>query len=290
MCSSDLGAVAAGAVLRQALWGLGAALAQGLVLAGALPVLEAAFGTTTSVSLRVLCDANQSPVLRTLFLNAPNSYHHCAVVGMLSESAAAAVGASPLLARAGGYYHDIGKIARPEYFVENAPPGENRHDRLTPAMSATVVISHVRDGVELARSFRLPRALVDIVEQHHGTTLAEFFYRRALDRGEQAAESIYRYPGPRPQSKEAAVVMLADAVEAASRTLDNPSVARIEAMVREISRRRLLEGQFDECGLTLRELGSIEAAFTRILASMFHARIAYPAARPAEGRNGRKHS
>ncbi|HOX06564.1 MAG TPA: HDIG domain-containing protein [Planctomycetota bacterium] len=277
------GAPETGIVLREALWGLLAALGQGLVLAGALPVLEAAFGVSTSVSLRVLCDPNQSPVLRTLFLNAPNSFHHCSVVGMLAENAAAAVGASPLLARAGGYYHDIGKLARPEYFVENAPPGENRHDRMAPAMSATVVIAHVRDGVELARSFRLPRVLVDIIEQHHGTTRAEYFYRRALDRGEEPAESIFRYPGPRPQSKEAAVILLADAVEAASRTLEDPSAARIEAMVRDISRRRLLEGQFDECGLTLRELGAIEATLTRILLSMFHARIAYPADRPAAG-------
>jgi putative nucleotidyltransferase with HDIG domain len=270
------GATDAGAILREALWGLGAALVQGLVLAGALPVLEAAFGTSTSVSLRVLCDPNQSPVLRALFLNAPNSYHHCSVVGMLSESAAAAVGANPLLARAGGYYHDIGKLSRPEYFVENAPPGENRHDRMAPAMSATVVIAHVRDGVELARAFRLPRSLIEIIEQHHGTTRAEFFYRRALDLGEQPAESIFSYPGPRPQSREAAIVLLADAVEAASRTLESPSVARIESVVREISRRRLLEGQFDEAGLTLRELSVIEATFTRILVSMFHARIAYP--------------
>jgi hypothetical protein len=158
---------------------------------------------------------------------------------------------------------------------------------MTPAMSATVVIAHVRDGVELARAFRLPRALIEIIEQHHGTTRAEFFYRRALDLGEQPAESIFTYPGPRPQSKEAAIVLLADAVEAASRTLESPSVARIEAVVREISRRRLLEGQFDECGLTLRELAVMEATFTRILVSMFHARIAYPNGKPgANGGNG----
>lgn len=283
------GLAEAGQILRQAGWGLGAALAQGLVLAGALPLLEAAFGATTSVSLRVLCDPNQSPVLRTLFLNAPGSYQHSAVVGMLSESAAAAVGANPLLARAGGYYHDVGKIARPEYFVENAPPGENRHDRLNPTMSAMVVIAHVRDGAELARAFRLPRSLLEIIEQHHGTTLAEFFYRRALDRGEQAAESVYRYAGPCPQSKEAAIVLLADAVEAASRTLEDPSVARLESMVREIARHRLLEGQFDQCGLTLQELAVIEGTFIRILISMFHARVAYPDGQPVkpdEGKNG----
>ena len=269
------GSAEAWTVVHQAGWGLGAALVQGLVLAGALPLLEAAFGTTTSIRLREICDPNQSAVLKALFLNAPGSYQHSMVVGMLSENAAAAIGVDPLLARAGGYYHDIGKMARPEYFVENAPPGENRHDRLRPAMSAMVVIAHVRDGTELAREYRLPREVVQIIEQHHGTTLAEFFYRRAVERGEEPAESVYRYGGPRPQSPEAAIVLLADAVEAASRTLQEPSVARIEAMVRELARRRLLEGQFDECGLNLRELAVVETTFARILISMFHARVAY---------------
>lgn len=263
--------------LAPAGWALLAALAQGLVVAGALPVLEWAFGATTNISLRELCDQNH-PLLQSLFLSAPGSYQHSMVVGMLSETAAEAVGARALLARAGSYFHDIGKVARPEYFVENAPPGEDRHDRLSPAMSAMVLISHVRDGVTLAREHRLPRAVVGIIEQHHGTTLAEFFYRRAAERGEPVAESVYRYGGPRPQSREAAIVFLADAVEAASRALEEPSVARIRAMVHEIIRRRLLEGQFDECGLTFRELAVVEDTFARILSSMFHARVAYPAA------------
>jgi putative nucleotidyltransferase with HDIG domain len=264
-------------VLREAAWALSSGLVQGLVLAGALPLLGPVFDTTTSISLRELCDQNH-PLLRGLFLNAPGSHQHSLVTGMLSESAAEAVGANALLARAGGYYHDIGKIARPEYFIENAPPGENRHDRLSTAMSAMVVIAHVRDGAEMAREYRLPRAVVEIVEQHHGTTLAEFFYRRAVESGEPVNENLYRYSGPRPRSREAAIVLLADAVEATSRSLEAPSVARIESMVRDLSRRRLLEGQFDECDLTLRELAVIEITFTRILASMFHVRVAYPSA------------
>jgi len=273
------------AVLRGAGWGLGAALAQGLILAGALPVLEAAFGTTTSISLLELCDQNH-PLLKALFLNAPGSHQHSMVVGMLSESAAEAIGADPLLARAGSYYHDIGKIARPEYFVENAPPGQNRHDRLGNSMSAMVVISHVRDGAELAREYRLPRTVSDVISQHHGCTLAEFFYRRAVENGENPSESVYRYPGPRPQTREAAIVLLADTVEAASRSLGSPSVARLKSMVHELANKRLLDGQFDESGLTLKELAAVEAAFTRILTSMFHARIAYPEAPEEKRKNG----
>ncbi len=273
------------AVLRGAGWGLGAALAQGLILAGALPVLEAAFGTTTSISLLELCDQNH-PLLKALFLNAPGSHQHSMVVGMLSESAAEAIGADPLLARAGSYYHDIGKIARPEYFVGNAPPGENRHDRLGNSMSAMVVISHVRDGVELGREYRLPRTVTDVIAQHHGCTLAEFFYRRAVEKGEGPAESVYRYAGPKPQTKEAAIVLLADTVEAASRSLGSPSVARLKAMVHDLANRRLLDGQFDESGLTLKELAAVEAAFTRILMSMFHARVAYPDAPDKKRKNG----
>jgi hypothetical protein len=264
-----------GEVLRSAGWGLGAALAQGLVLAGALPVLEAGFGTTTSVSLLELCDQNH-PLLKLMFMKAPGSHQHSMIVGMLGESAAETIGADPLLARAGGYYHDIGKIARPEYFVENAPPGQNRHDRLCLSMSAMVVIAHVKDGVELAREYRLPRLVIDVIAQHHGSTLAEYFYRRAQERGENPAEAVYRYPGPRPQTREAAIVLLADVVEAASRALEEPSVARLKSMVHDLSSRRLLEGQLDESGLTLKDLAAIEASFTRLLISMFHARIAYP--------------
>jgi hypothetical protein len=273
------------AALRSAGWGLGAALGQGLFLAGALPVLEAALGTVTSISLLELCDQNH-PLLKATFLNAPGTHQHSLVVGMLSENGAEAIGADPLLARAGGYYHDIGKIARPEYFVENITPGQNRHDRLGSAMSALVVTAHVRDGAALAREYRLPRAVLEVIEQHHGTTLAEFFYRRALERGEQPAESLYRYPGPKPRTKEAAIVLLADAVEAASRSLEEPSVARLKALVHDLASRRLADGQFDECGLTLKELAAVEAAFTRILTSMFHSRVAYPEAPEPKPRNG----
>jgi cyclic-di-AMP phosphodiesterase PgpH len=266
------------AALKGAGWALGAALAQGLVLAGALPLLEAALGTTTSISLLELCDQNH-PLLKALFLNAPGSHQHSMIVGMLSESAAEAIECDPLLARAGSYYHDIGKIARPEYFVENASPGKNRHDRLGNSMSAMVLISHVRDGVEMAKEYRLPVNIREVIEQHHGNTLVEFFFRQAKEQGENPSENVYRYPGPRPRSKEAAIVLLADTVEAASRTLEEPSVARLKALVHDLASRKLLDGQFDESGLTLRELSAIEAAFTRILASMFHSRVAYPDAR-----------
>ena len=264
--------------LRGAGWALGGALAGGLLAVVALPAVELISGVTTGVALLDLSDQNQ-PALRRLLLSAPGTYHHSLIVGNLAEAAAEAVGADPLLARVASYFHDIGKIAKPEYFAENEPPGRSRHEHLSPAMSALIIAAHVKDGVELARAYRLPRAVREIIEQHHGTTLIEYFYHQAKGRagpGREVDESIYRYPGPRPRTKEAGIVLVADALDAASRTLTDPSPARIESLVHEIAQKRLLDGQFDQCGLTFRDLARMEAAFSRILNGMFHGRKPYP--------------
>ncbi len=191
---------------------------------------------------------------------APSTYNHSITVGSIAEAAAESIHARGLLVRVGAYFHDIGKMLKPDYFVENQGPDDNRHEALAPAMSTLVIIAHIKDGADLARQHRLPQPIIDLIAQHHGTTRVEFFYDRATEQqqadpnGGEVDESSYRYPGPKPQTKEAAVLMLADAVESASRTLVDPTPARIESLVREIAEYRLHGGQFDESGLTLREL------------------------------------
>ncbi len=268
----------AAAALRAGGWALGGALAGGLFAVVMLPAVELISGVTTGVALLDLSDQNQ-PALRRLLATAPGTYHHSLIVGNLAEAAAEAIGADPLLARVASYFHDIGKIAKPEYFVENESPGRSRHEHLSPAMSALIIAAHVKDGVELARAYRLPRAVREIIGQHHGTTLIEYFYHQAKERagpGVEVDESVFRYPGPRPRTREAGIVLVADALDAASRTLSDPSPARIESLVHEITQKRLLEGQFDRCGLTFRDLAGMEGAFARILNGMFHGRKPYP--------------
>jgi len=268
-----------------AAWGLGASLLGGIVAAGILPLLEHVFGVTTDMVLFEIGDQNH-PLLRRLLLEAPGTYQHSLVVGTLAEAGAEAVGANALLARVGSYFHDVGKILKPEYYVENVSARRSRHDRLSPAMSALVIVAHVKDGVAMAHAYGLPRAIVGIVEQHHGTTLVAYFYRAAQEQAGgdmEVDESAFRYPGPRPRSREAAIVLLADAVEAASRALEEPSPSRIEWLVREMIMKRLLEGQFDDCGLRLADLERVREAFVRVLISLFHVRVQYPggAAGPA---------
>ena len=193
---------------------------------------------------------------------------------MLSEPAAEAIGANGLLCRVGAYFHDIGKMFKPEYFAENQDV--NRHEQLLPSMSRLVIISHVKDGADLGRKHHLPSSFVDLIEQHHGTTLVEYFYHQAKTSETDVEESDYRYPGPKPQSREAAVMMLADAVESASRTLDEPAPARVEHLVNELAMKRLLDGQFDECGLTLSELRTIQQSLVKSLLALLHKRVEYP--------------
>lgn len=249
-----------------------------VLVAALLPFLEKTFNIETDMRLLELGVASH-PLLQSLVLRAPGTYNHSINVAALAEAAAKEIGANPLLCRIGAYFHDIGKMCKPEYFVENQSPGHNKHDSLNPAMSTLVIMAHVKDGVELAREHSLPQRIIDFIEQHHGTTLIAYFYDLAKKQaGEDSKlnEADFRYPGPKPQTKEAAVLMLADAVESASRTLIEPAPARIENLVRDISRSKLYDGQFDECSLTLKELRRIEIVLTKTVTAMFHARVRYP--------------
>jgi len=244
---------------------------------GSLPFLETAFGITTSVRLLELSNPNQ-PLLKRMLLEAPGTYHHSVMVGNLAESAADAVGADSLLARVGAYYHDIGKVKRPYFFIENQFTAENPHDKLTPTLSTLIITSHVKDGLEMARTQRLPKVICDMIEQHHGTSLISFFYHKALDndRTESVVEGDFRYETRKPQSKEAAIVMLADSVEAAVRSLQKPTPGRMEGLVRRIIKDKLDDGQLEASDLTFRELDFIAQAFVRVLSGIFHSRIEYP--------------
>jgi len=267
----------------QLLYKLGFGLIGGFICAvivtGTIPLVESLFKYTTDIKLLELANMN-TPVLRELMIQAPGTYHHSIVVGNLVEAAAEAISANPLLARVAAYYHDIGKIRKPLYFVENAGIRASRHEKLSPSMSALILMAHVKDGVELARERKLGQSLVDILHQHHGTGLMKFFYEKAKNQEnpgvQQVDERAYRYPGPKPQTREAALIMLADAVEAASRTLTDPTPARIQGMVQKIINNIFIDGQLDECELTLKDLHNIAKSFNRILAGIFHHRIDYP--------------
>jgi cyclic-di-AMP phosphodiesterase PgpH len=268
-------------MLRDALWNGAWAVAAGFITLGLLPFIERFFGVLTDLSLLELGDIAH-PLLQELVRRAPSTYNHSVTVGSIAEAAAESIYARGLLVRVGAYFHDIGKMLKPDYFVENQGPDENRHEALAPAMSTLVIIAHIKDGADLARQHRLPQPIIDLIAQHHGTTRVEFFYDRATEQqqadpnGGEVDESTYRYPGPKPQTKEAAVLMLADAVESASRSLVDPTPARIESLVRELAEHRLHAGQFDESGLTLRELRTIEKSMVMSLTSIYHGRIKYP--------------
>jgi len=259
-------------------WGFGAL--SGLLIPvatfGLLPLIETGFGYTTDFSLLELSNLNH-PLLKQLSMTAPGTYHHSVIVGSLAEAGAQATGANSLIARVGSYYHDIGKLDKEEYFIENQMPGEKPHAKLNPSMSSLVLMNHVKRGVEVARKHKLPKAIIDTIAQHHGTTIISFFYDKALkaDNGD-VSEEDYRYPGPRPQSKETAIVMLADVVEAASRTLKKPTHARLQGLVNELINARFQEGQLNQSPLTLMDLEHIKEAFVKVLAGIFHARIEYP--------------
>ena len=269
--------------LRSAGW----CLAAGFLVSGSLPFIEAAFGAVTDISLLELGDVSH-PLLQELVRRAPGTYNHSITVASIGETAADAIGANGLLVRVGAYFHDIGKMLKPHYFVENNTGGENRHENLAPAMSTLIIIGHVKDGADLGHQHNLPQPLIDFIEQHHGTTLVEYFYHEATRQAEEqpdhrtdAEESHFRYPGPKPQTREAAVLMIADAVEGATRTLSEPTHSRIERLVHEIALKRLLDGQFDDCGLTMTELARIEESLTKSLTAMYHGRVKYPEQRTA---------
>jgi putative nucleotidyltransferase with HDIG domain len=252
----------------------------GFLVSGALPVVERCFSVITDISLLVLADGSH-PLLQELLCRAPGTYTHSMTVATLSEQAAEAIGANPLLARVGSSFHDIGKMLKPQYFVENQA-GENRHDVLEPALSTLVIMGHVKDGVALAEEYGLPRPIVDFIQQHHGTTLVEYFYREALRQQESQGndtgllEPSFRYPGPKPQNRENGIVMLADAVESSSRALSDPTPSSLRKQVHDLLMKRLLDGQFEESGLTLTELHRIEESLCKGLAALYHGRIKYP--------------
>ncbi len=289
LTAPDIAAVFSGGLrvwwaLRGFLW----CLVAGYLVAGSLPFIESVFGVVTDISLLEMGDASH-PLLQELVQRAPGTYNHSIVVGTIGEAAADRIGANGLLVRVGAYFHDIGKMLKPEYFVENMTEGmKSRHDDLAPAMSTLIIIGHVKDGVELARQHNLPQPLLDCIEQHHGTTLVEYFFHEAEkqvseqpDHRTDALESSFRYPGPRPQTREAGVMMLADAVESASRTLTEPTPKRLKGLVHRLAMERLLDGQFEESGLTLTELHRVEESLTKSLIGIYHGRVTYPEQRTA---------
>jgi hypothetical protein len=260
----------------------------GFVVLGLLPTIERTFRVVTALSLMELRDPSH-PLLRRLQQRAPGTYSHSMNVATLAETAAQAIGGDGLLAYVGALYHDVGKMNRPEFFIENQT-GVNRHDRLPPAMSTLMIVSHVPDGLQLAKEHNLPRPLHHFIEAHHGTTIVEYFFRRAVKQYDDTCaagksrdascptEGEYRYPGPKPRTKEVACVMICDASESTARTMADPSAVKIEQMVRAIADKRLADGQFDECELTMAELTTIVSTVSKSLASIYHQRVAYPEA------------
>ncbi len=273
-------------LLMNALRGAGWCLVCCYLVSGTLPFIESRFGIITDISLLELSDISH-PLLQELVRRAPGTYNHSIAVATIGEAAAESIGANGLLLRVGAYFHDIGKMLKPEYFIENNTAGEgNRHESLAPAMSTLIIIGHVKDGVELAHEHNLPKQIIDFIEQHHGTTLVEYFYHEATkqadeDHKSEAEESSFRYPGPKPQTKESGIMMLTDAVESASRTLSEPTPKRIESLVHNITIKRLHDGQFDECNLTLAEIHTIEDSLTKSLIAIHHGRVKYPEQRTA---------
>ncbi len=248
-----------------------------VLMIGALPYLETTFSITSMIKLLELSNPNHY-LLRRLLLEAPGTYHHSLMVGNLAEASAENIGANSLLVRVGSYYHDIGKIKRPEYFVENQRGFDNPHEKIAPALSALIITSHVKEGIELAREANLPPLIIDFIEQHHGNSLAKYFYNRALEEDEDGriSEESFRYEGPRPQSKEVALVMLADSVEAAVRSLKEPTTENIKEMVDKIIKDKLDDGQLELSDLTFRDLHTISESFCTVLEGVYHKRIEYP--------------
>jgi hypothetical protein len=260
----------------------GSAFANGIIVtilvSALLPLFEYVFKITTDIKLLELLDLNQ-PLMRELLVEAPGTYHHSIIVGSLVETAAEAVGVNPLLARVSAYYHDIGKVKMPDYFVENQIASINKHEKITPRMSSLILLSHVKEGVELAKKHKLPQAVIDIIQQHHGSSVQTFFYQKAKEHHDNLTpitEEDFRYPGPKPQTRVAALVLMADAVEAASRVLSDTSPARVSQLVEKIINHCFIDGQLDNCELTFKDIREIKTHFVYLLSSMYHKRINYP--------------
>jgi putative nucleotidyltransferase with HDIG domain len=276
----------------ESLAAVGSGILTAMIVSGALPILETVFRLTTDISWLEAADLNH-PLLRRLTIEAPGTYHHSLVVANLAESAAEIVGANPTMCRVCAYFHDIGKLVKPEYFTENMRAGRNPHDDLAPTMSALIIIAHVKEGVDLALKHNLNQRIIDVIQEHHGTSLVGYFFKRALQQQEDARqggkimnireedipevrEESFRYSGPKPQSREAGIISLADAVESASRCLEKVTPNRLEQLIHDIIEKRIIDGQLDECDLTMREIRAIGENFAYTLTSMLHSRIAYP--------------
>ena len=250
----------------------------GIITLGILPLFEYLLRAVSNISLMELADSNQ-PILQRMILEAPGTYHHSLIVGNLSDAACSAIGANGLLARIGAYYHDIGKLHKPEYFIENQDIRKNVHDTLSPTMSKLVIMNHIKEGLEFAKKYNLSPVLWDFIQQHHGNSLVYYFYRRALEGKEEdqeVTEEGFRYPGPKPTTRETAIVLLADSVEAATRSLKDPTPDRIQEMVHKIINNKFIDGQLDECELTLKDIEKISGVFSKILSGIYHSRLNYP--------------
>ena len=252
-------------------------LLSGIVTLGILPLFEYILQSVTNISLLELADFNH-PILQRMVLEAPGTYHHSLIVGNLADTACTAVGANGLLARIGAYYHDIGKLQKPEYFIENQDIKKNVHDELTPTMSKLIIMNHIKEGLELAKKYSLSPVLWDFIQQHHGKSLVYYFYRRALEgkeENQEVSEEGFRYPGPKPNTRETAIVLLADSVEAATRSLKDPTPDKIEETVRKVINNKFIDGQLDECELTLKDIEKISSVFAKILSGIYHSRVNY---------------
>lgn len=252
-------------------------------------IFETIFGEITNFTLLELSDTSH-PLMKRMVMEAPGSYHHSLIVSNLAEAAADAIDAHSLLVRVGAYYHDIGKMVKPEYFTENQMLDDNKHDELEPSMSRLVIFNHIKEGIDLAQKYHLNHRIIDFIPEHHGTSVMHYFYQKALSEGnpEGLEERDYRYPGPKPQSKETAIVLLADSVEGATRAQDEHTPQRIEDLVRKVINNKFIDGQLDECNLTLREIDTIALTFVRVLSAMYHTRVKYP--EKSNGNNPKKSS
>lgn len=273
-------------IMFDSLFALGGGITAALLVQAVLPLIEKAFKVTTAMRLRELTDVSH-PLLQRLAQEAPGTYQHSLRIADMAEAAADAIGADGLLCRVGAMYHDIGKVNKPLYFIENQGGGPNRHAKLSPAMSLLIIVGHVKDGIEMAREYGLPPEIRHFIESHHGTTLVEYFYHAARKQKEAEEETApsefeFRYPGPKPQTKEAAIMLLCDSVEAAARVLTEPTPVRIEQLVDKLANKRLMDNQFDECNLTLAELHMIQQSITKMLSAIHHSRIKYPSEKKTE--------
>lgn len=272
-----LGDITSDRLLWDCVFAITGGILSGIMTSGITPIVEIIFNYTTDIKLLELANLDQ-PILRRLMLEAPGTYNHSVIVGTMAEAAAAEINANSLLARVCGYYHDIGKIKKPLYFIENQAPGKNKHDKLAPSMSALIITAHVKDGVEIAKKEKLGQPIIDTIRQHHGSSLLSYFFGKAKQMAgeEQTVTSEeYKYPGPKPQTRETGIVMLADVVEAASRTLENPTSSRIQGLVQNLINKIFIDGQLEECELTLKDLHSIAKSFNKILNGIYHHRIEY---------------